>query len=314
MAAAQLKQRQLLARLLGLEAAYNYEAIAARPARGLVAELGDLNAAAWGSVVQVSEPALDGAGQAGNYDEAGLLSFEPFNQAMIVKPFVGADYNRSHARRNLGEAGFEKVEDAAGGMDVTGPQFPMPEVAALALEAKQRMVGGSPSLDGVVADTCLLLFSINHEHGGVHVQDGSRLRPRTNRESMKKAVVQSAQLWKRFRSGAQQEPPQARSIRIAGQSGQILEHAVLAQQLSGLDPFETEHHRIQQSEKHLAHTVAIVALRELDILTEGPFETDASQEAMKEIDSSVVRQGGRTEGYSELARSSGHFRQKLPKR
>jgi hypothetical protein len=50
----------------------------------------------------------------------------------------------------------------------------------------------------------------------------------------------------------------------------------------------------------------MVALRELDILTEGSFETDASQEAMKKIDSSVVRQGGRTEGYSEIARSSGH--------
>ena len=93
---------------------------------------------------------------------------------------------------------------------------------------------------------------------------------------MKKAVVQRAQLWKRLRSGAQQEPPQARSIWIAWQSGQILEHAILAQQLSRLDPLQTEHHRIQKSEKHLAHTVAIVALGELDILTERPFEADPS--------------------------------------
>ena len=142
MVAAQLKQRQLLARLLGLEPAYDYEAIAARPAGGLVTELGDLNAAAWSSVAQVSEPALDGAGQAGDDDEAGLSSFEPFNQAMIVKPLVGADYDRSYARRNLGEAGFEKVDDATGSMGVAGPQFPVPEVSALALEAEQRMVRG----------------------------------------------------------------------------------------------------------------------------------------------------------------------------
>jgi hypothetical protein len=67
--AAQLKKCQLLARLLGLEAAYNHEAIAARPAGGLVTKLGDLNAAAWGGVTQVSEPALNGAGQAGDDDE-----------------------------------------------------------------------------------------------------------------------------------------------------------------------------------------------------------------------------------------------------
>jgi len=42
--------------------------------------------------------------------------------------------------------------------------------------------------------------------------------------------------------------------------------------LGRLGAFETEQHRVQQGEKHCAHTVAIIALRELDILTEGSFE------------------------------------------
>ena len=95
--AAELEQCQLLARLLCLEAAYNHEAIAARPAGRLVTKLGHLNAGAWGSVAQVSEPALNGAGQAGHDDKASLLRFEPFNQITIVKPLVGAEDNRSDA-------------------------------------------------------------------------------------------------------------------------------------------------------------------------------------------------------------------------
>ncbi len=130
--AAELEQRQLLGRLFGLWPANDHEAIAAPPAGRLVAELGDLDAAARSRVAQVSEPALDGSGQARDDDEDGLLGFEPFDQAVIVKPLVGADYNRSDACRNLGEAGFEKVEDATGSMGVSGPQLPVPKVSALA--------------------------------------------------------------------------------------------------------------------------------------------------------------------------------------
>jgi hypothetical protein len=100
----------LLARLLGLEAAYHREAVVAPPAGGLVAELGDLDAAARSRVAQVSEPALDGAGQAGDDDKPGLLSFEPFNQAMIVKPLVWPRLLRwtSRCARGHRRNGFER--------------------------------------------------------------------------------------------------------------------------------------------------------------------------------------------------------------
>ena len=124
----------------------------------------------------------------------GLLSLEPFNQAMIVKPLVGADYNRSDARRNLGEAGVEKVAHAGGGMGVTGPQFPVPEVSALALEAQQRMVGWSPTLGGIVTDPGLFLLAIDHQHRGVHIEDQARGWLGGQCHAVKEAVVQSAQL------------------------------------------------------------------------------------------------------------------------
>jgi hypothetical protein len=40
------------------------------------------------------------------------------------------------------------------------PQFAVPEVATPPLEAQNRMIGWSPSLDEVVADPCLFLFAV----------------------------------------------------------------------------------------------------------------------------------------------------------
>jgi len=50
----------------------------------------------------------------------------------------------------------------------------------------------------------------------------------------------------------------------------------LAQQLTCFDAFQPKDHRKQKSEQHFAYTVAIVALRKLDILTQRPFEAAAS--------------------------------------
>src|SRR5216683_4318539 len=205
--------------VISLELANDHVATAAPPAGRLVAELGDLDAAARTGVAQVGEPALDGPGQARDDDKAGLPSFEPFDQAVIVKPLVGADYNRPHTGRNLSEAGRKKVEDASGSMGVAGPQLPVPEVSAVALEAKQRMVRRPPSLDGVVADPCLFLFAVDHEHRGIHIEDDARGWLEKQGHPVQEAVMQSAQLRKRNRGNTQQEAPQRRSVGITWQPG-----------------------------------------------------------------------------------------------
>lgn len=74
--AAELEQRQLLSRLLGLEAANDHEAMGTCPTSGLAAKLGDLDPAARSGVAKMCEPALGGPGQARADDEAGLLCFE----------------------------------------------------------------------------------------------------------------------------------------------------------------------------------------------------------------------------------------------
>jgi hypothetical protein len=61
---------------------------------------------------------------------------------------------------------------------------------------------------------------------------------------------------------------------VAGQAGQVLKHAVLPEQLCGLDPFEPQEHGVQQGEQHLTDAVTIVPLDQLDPTRDGLFEAD----------------------------------------
>jgi hypothetical protein len=198
---------------------------------------------------------------------------------MIVKPFVGAHYNRSYARRNLGEAGFEKVDDATGSMGVAGPQFPVPEVSALALEAEQRMVGGSATLDRVVADARLLLFAVDHEHCGIHIEDDARRWLGNQSDPLKEAVMQSAELRQRSWGNPEQEAPQRRRVGIPWQASEVLKDAVLSEQLSRFDSLQSQDHRIEQGQNHLADAVAIVSLSESNIRGERVLEPDPRRRA-----------------------------------
>lgn len=259
--------------------------------------------------MQVGEPALDGPGQAGDDNEGGFASFEPFDQAVIVKPLVGADYNRSHTGRNLGEAGLEKIEDPGGSMGVAGAQFPVPEVSAVALEAKQRMVRGSPALDGVVTDPCFLLFAVDHQHRGIHIEDDARGWLGPQGHPMKEAVMQSAELGKRNRGNTQQETPQRRSVGITWQSSEVLKDAVPADQLGRVDTVEPEQDGIKQRQKHLPNTVTIVALRQPDLSRNGILESNSGKESMQQVHPAIMGETRCTEFYGELSRPTWHYSQ-----
>jgi hypothetical protein len=113
-----------------------------------------------------------------------------------------------------------------------------------------------------------------------------------------------------FREGgwrhAEQEAPERGGIRVAWEAGEVLEHAVLAEQLRRLDPLEPEDDRVQQGHEHLAHTVPIVALRNPEICRNRPLEPDASQEPMYQVDAAVVRQILGAEVHAQLSGAFGH--------
>jgi len=303
---AELEQGQLLGQLFGLRSTNDDEAATTRPPSGLVTELGGLDAGAGFGVAQVSEPAFDGSGQPGDDDETRFASLEPFDQSAIVKPLVAANDYRPYFLGNFGEADFEKVDGAAGSMNIARSQFSVPEVSALAFKAQERMVGRSSALDGVVTDPSLLLLAVDDEHGRVDVQDESRWDSPMDREAVKKTVVQSAQPREDGRGDAQQEAPQGGCIGIAWQSSEILKDAILAEQLGCLDAVEPEENGIEQRQKHLADAVAVVALMESNIGGQRVLEPDPRQEAVQHIDAAVTRQRAGAKRNSKSTRALGH--------
>jgi hypothetical protein len=191
-------------------------------------------------------------------------------------------------------------------MGIARPQLPMPEVVALAFETEEGVIRRPTRLEGVVANRGFLLFAIHHEHGRVDVENQPGRSVWARCHVREEAIVQQTELGKRRRHYTEQESPQRGRIRIGLQSCEVLEYAILSQQLSGLDALQPEDHRIQQCQQHLADAVAIVPLGHAELPGDQVFEANSRQEPMQQIDTAVMRQRGRTELDREFARASGH--------
>ena len=120
--------------------------------------------------------AFDRPGDLGHNDKTGLSFFQPFDDLVVVNPFVGADEHGSDSRRDLGKAASEEFQYATGGMNVSRTQLPMPEVLRLSFETKQRMIRWSSMLDRIVTYPRLFLFSVDHKDCGIHVEDEALAR------------------------------------------------------------------------------------------------------------------------------------------
>ena len=113
---------------------------------------------------------------------------------------------------------------------------------------------------------------------------------RRDRHALKKLVVQRSQPWECDGGNAQQKTSQCRCIGITRQPGEVLKDAILAQQLRGFDPFQSENHRIEQGQQHFADAVAVVALNKAHLLSEQFLEPQTTEEAVKQIHPTVVSQ------------------------
>ncbi len=126
---------------------------------------------------------------------------------------------------------------------------------------------------------------------------------------VKEAVMQSAELRKRRRGNTQQEPQQRRSVGITWQSSEVLKDSVLAEQLGCLDAVEPEEHGIEQRQKYLTNTIAMVALSESNIRGERVLVPALCQEAMQHIDAAVMRQRTGTKRNCKPTCTFGHPRE-----
>jgi hypothetical protein len=142
---AELEQDQLGGRLLGLRPTDHDEAAGTEPAGELVAKLGHLEALAGTDVRGVDDLALDRRGRTSDDHKVVPLRFQPFDQGMVVKPFMGPDQHRPDPGRNLRETRLGKVARPGGGMGTAWPQFPQ---KSLLWPSKQsnRWYDGRPRL------------------------------------------------------------------------------------------------------------------------------------------------------------------------
>jgi microcompartment protein CcmL/EutN len=98
---------------------------------------------------------------------------------------------------------------------------------------------------------------------------------------VEQAVVQNSQPREAAGGHTQQEATERGGLGIARQTGEVLKHAVLPQELCSLDPFEPKDHRVEESEQHLPHAVAVVALEKARLLGQQLPQPQATEEAMQ---------------------------------
>ena len=166
---------------------------------------------------------------------------------------------------------------------VAGAQFAVPEIFALGVEAQQRMVGSPPGFDGVVSDRAALLVSVQDQDGRIQVEGPSGGRRRFADHAGQQLIVQSAQPWGETRRLSDQEATQGGRIGIRGQSRQILEHAVVLEQMRGFDPLDAQHHGIEQGEQLFGDAVASGAADQTQFAQDASLEIQATQKAVQQV-------------------------------
>lgn len=234
--------------------------------------------------------AFDRLGKPGHDDKASVSFFQPFDDLVIVKPFVGADEHGSDSGRNLGKARPKEFQYTAGGVNVSGTQLPMPEVLRLSFETKQRVIRWSSMLDRVVTHPGLFLFSVDHKDCGIHVEDKAPGWMGLGDHLCQESIMELAQPGQGLGCHAQQESSEGAGVGIGRQSAQVSKDPVGLQQLRGLDAFEAEDHGIEQGKHYLANAVTIVALDETSLFGQVFSESDAAEEPMEQVGATKVCQ------------------------
>lgn len=302
----EFEESELFCRFFRLRSPNNDKPVRVAPPIGLIAELGDLDSSRGGGVSQVAQFPFNRSVQFSHEDKSGMMRLNPFNELMIVEPFIGADQNGSGPFGDLGGTGGQKIRHAGGGMGITGPEFSMPEVFGDSLETEKRVVGRSTPLHGIVTDPGSFLFSVDGQDRRVDVEDKARGNVGTCCHAEQKSVVQCSEFEQCGGSQSQKETPEGRRVWIGREACQILKDAVVPQQLCGFETFDPQHHGIQDGKKHLADAVVVVPLFPGDIFGNGGLETDAAQETVQQVDSPIVGQGAFAERNGQIARTSRH--------
>ena len=190
---------------------------------------------------------------------------------------------------------------------MSGTQLPVPEVLRLSFEAEQRVIRSSSGLEGIVTKIGGFLSPVDDQRSGVQVENQPPGRAWPDTHLGQEAIVELAQSGQGLWSHAQEKASQGRGIGIVRQSTQVLKHTVGLQQMRSLDPFETEDHRIDDGQQQFADAVAVVSLDQTNIHGHRFLETNSSQETMKQINASVMREASVAERDREFSWPFWHY-------
>src|SRR5262245_47065320 len=294
--APELEQSQLLVRLFGLRSSNNYEAVRMKPANGLIIKYGCLHFCTHRDVFQVIQLAFDRSGEPGADDQASFAHLQPLDDPAVANAIVGSNDHLADQRWNFGKASFEQIQGAAGSVNISGTQLPMPEVFGSSLEAKQWMIGAASTLGGIVTDFCALLFSVDHKDGGIEVEDQARWQLGLGDHPGQEPVVEFAQPCQSLGCHAKQETSEGAGVGVSRQSAQVPKDTIVLQQLCCLDSFETKNDRVQDGKQQFPDGVAIVPLGQGHFFGNCCFEADTSQKTMQQIDATEVGEPYSTKG------------------
>src|SRR5260370_6475012 len=306
---AQLEESQLLAGLFCLGSSHHYKAVTFVQSEWLVEELGGGNVSPMMAVTQAGEPLLDGLSQLGSDHKASLSLLQPGNGLVIVETLVGTDDNLSYSGGDLGKASLEEIANSGRRISMTWTQLPTPEVLRLSFETEQRMVRSASRLEGLVTNICGFLFSVNDQRRGIQIENQTPGPARPDAHLGQEAIVEPAQPRQRLRCHPQEKPSQGRGIRVVRQAAQVLKDTIGLHQVRDLDPFQTEDHRINDRQQQFADAVAIVPLGQPNLHCDRFLEPNSSQEAVQQIDATIMCQAAVPESYREFSLSFWHYNQ-----
>lgn len=167
----------------------------------------------------------------------------------------------------------------------------MPEVLGVAFETKERMVGRTTFFDGIVSDSGFLLSSVKRQDSRIDIEDQASGLAGLGNHVLEKMVVNRSQFGQCGGSETRQEAAQRGGIRIGGETGEILEDAIVFKQARSLDSLDSQHHGIEERQERFPNRVIGVTLSPRNMFGNGGLESDTTEETVQKIHAPVVREG-----------------------
>jgi len=169
------------------------------------------------------------------------------------------------------------------------------------------MVGAAAPLLGVVADPGPLGVAVEHEHDRVQIEGQAAARLRAREERLPELVVQADELPDVPGAQPAEEPPQGGLIGEAGQPRNLLEGAIVLQDLGRVDAVEPDDDGVDERQQQLGRLVVAGARGRAETALQQPLEAELLAERVDQGHPGEVRQPGLLERDRQISEAFRHW-------